>query len=127
MSRYQHHRPEATLLYQLVERYYPAFVAALAERGRQLPVDVEEEFAAYLKCGRLEHGSRDRATGAPWAVVSSVSRTARIPPAGRHFLRRNRLLHHWAKVTAGRRLRAGRLLCRQPGALTVLSTPGSGR
>lgn len=54
--RYERHRPEATLLYQLVARHYPAFVAALAERGRQLPGYVQEEFAAYLKCGRLEHG-----------------------------------------------------------------------
>ena len=54
--RYERHRPEATLLYQLVERHYPPFVAALAERGRQLPGYVQQEFAAYLKCGRLEHG-----------------------------------------------------------------------
>ena len=54
--RYERHRPEATLLYQLVERHYPAFVGALAQRGRQLPAYVHEEFAAYLKCGRLEHG-----------------------------------------------------------------------
>ena len=28
--RYERHRPEQTLLYQLVEAYYPAFVAQLA-------------------------------------------------------------------------------------------------
>jgi ribosomal protein S27E len=44
------------LLYQVVERHYPAFVAALGARGGMLPGYVEEEFAAYLKCGRLEHG-----------------------------------------------------------------------
>jgi hypothetical protein len=54
--RYARHRPETTLLYQLVERHDPAFVAALAERGRQLPGYVQEGFAAYLKCGRLEYG-----------------------------------------------------------------------
>ncbi len=54
--RYERHRPEATLLYQLAERHYPAFVAALAERGRQLSDYVQEEFAAHLKCGRLDHG-----------------------------------------------------------------------
>jgi len=54
--RYERHRPEATLLYQLVERHYPAFVAALGTRGRTLPAYVHDEFAAYLKCGRLEHG-----------------------------------------------------------------------
>ena len=54
--RYERHRPETTLLYQLVERHYPGFVAALAAKGRHLPGYVEQEFAAYLKCGRLEHG-----------------------------------------------------------------------
>lgn len=38
------------------ETHYPAFVAALGARGRTLPGYVQEEFAAYLKCGRLEHG-----------------------------------------------------------------------
>ena len=28
----------------------------LAEQGRVLPAYVEQEFEAYLKCGRLEHG-----------------------------------------------------------------------
>jgi hypothetical protein len=55
-SRYERHRPETTLLYQLVERHYPAFLEALGTRGRTLPGYVQEEFAAYLKCGRLEHG-----------------------------------------------------------------------
>ena len=53
---YVRHRPETTLLYQLVERHYPDFLAALAERDRHLPRYVEKEFDAYLKCGRLEHG-----------------------------------------------------------------------
>lgn len=54
--RYERHRPEATLLYRMVGERYPAFVAALGARGRTLPGYVQEEFAAYLKCGRLEHG-----------------------------------------------------------------------
>jgi hypothetical protein len=53
---YARHRPEATLLYQLVERHYPEFVAAREAAGRPLPKYVQEEFEAYLKCGRLEHG-----------------------------------------------------------------------
>jgi ribosomal protein S27E len=53
---YARHRPEATLLYQLVERYYPEFVAAREAAGPPLPKYVQEEFEAYLKCGRLEHG-----------------------------------------------------------------------
>jgi ribosomal protein S27E len=38
------------------ERHYPDFLAALGERDRHLPAYVNDEFEAYLKCGRLEHG-----------------------------------------------------------------------
>jgi ribosomal protein S27E len=51
---YVRHRLEATLLYQLVERHYPAFREMRAEAGRPLPDYIEQEFDAYLKCGRLE-------------------------------------------------------------------------
>lgn len=53
---YVRHRPESTLLYQLVEQHYPAFRDLRAAAGRQLPAYVQEEFDAYLKCGRLEEG-----------------------------------------------------------------------
>ena len=53
---YARHRPEATLLYQLVERHYPELVAAREAADRPLPRYVQDEFEAYLKCGRLEHG-----------------------------------------------------------------------
>jgi hypothetical protein len=53
---YERHRPEPTLLYQLVETYYPALKAHLAARGRALPGYVEREFEGFLKCGCLEHG-----------------------------------------------------------------------
>ena len=39
---------ERTLLYQLVEEYYPAFKAHLAEQGSALPGYVEQEFEGYL-------------------------------------------------------------------------------
>ncbi len=53
---YARHRPETTLLYQLVEQHYPAFRELRALAGRPLPDYVEEEFDAYLKCGRMEEG-----------------------------------------------------------------------
>jgi len=53
---YQRHRPEQTLLYQIVERHYPAFVEHLADAGKQLPGHVRQAFDAYPQCGRLEHG-----------------------------------------------------------------------
>jgi len=54
--RYERHRPEHTLLYQLVDGYYPDFVAQLAAEGTHLPGYVQREFEDYLKCGRLEGG-----------------------------------------------------------------------
>lgn len=35
-GRYQSHRPEQTLLYQIVDEYYPAFAALMAEQGKEL-------------------------------------------------------------------------------------------
>jgi hypothetical protein len=55
-ARYAHHRPETTLLYQLIEAHYPAFADQMAAHGTPLPAYVEREFDEYLKCGRLEHG-----------------------------------------------------------------------
>ncbi len=56
VPRFERHRPEQTLLYQLVDRYYPAFEAQLAVEDRVLPNYVRREFDEYLKFGRLEHG-----------------------------------------------------------------------
>jgi Transposase zinc-binding domain/Putative transposase len=53
---YTQHRPEQTLLYQLVEQHYPVFLAVREAAGRPLPGYVQQEFEKYLKCGRLEHG-----------------------------------------------------------------------
>lgn len=53
---YQRHRPEDTLLYQIVERYYPDFKAKLLEQGTVLPYHVDKEFYEFLQCGRLENG-----------------------------------------------------------------------
>jgi ribosomal protein S27E len=53
---YERHRPERTLLYRLVQEYFPAFKAYLAAQGTALPGYVERGFEDYLECGRLEHG-----------------------------------------------------------------------
>ena len=55
-ATYERHRPEQTLLYQLVEKHYPALVEQLEYQGKSLPTHVHREFEAYLNCGRLEHG-----------------------------------------------------------------------
>ena len=50
------HKPEQTLLYQLVEQNWPEFQTQLSETGRFPPRDVTREFEDYLGCGRLENG-----------------------------------------------------------------------
>jgi len=54
--RYNRHRLERTLLYQLVEQNYAAFVQQLARQGKTLPAYVHREFDSYLRCDRLEYG-----------------------------------------------------------------------
>lgn len=56
-ARYERHRPEQTLLCQLVEKHYPALVEQLEIQSKNLPAHVHQEFEVYLKCGRLEDGS----------------------------------------------------------------------
>ena len=53
---YVRHRPETTLLYQIVREYWPEFQVELSHHGGYLPAYVTKEFEEYLKCGRLEHG-----------------------------------------------------------------------
>jgi ribosomal protein S27E len=53
---YIRHKPEQTLLYQLIERNWPEFQSHLSEVGSYLPRHVAREFDEYLDCGRLEHG-----------------------------------------------------------------------
>jgi hypothetical protein len=53
---YKRHKPEETLLYQIISKYYPQFLAHMAEHGKDLPKYVRTEFEEYLKCGCLEHG-----------------------------------------------------------------------
>lgn len=55
-THYERHRPEQTLLYQLVEQHYPTFKASLEFQGQNLPLYIQQEFEAFLECGRLEHG-----------------------------------------------------------------------
>ena len=82
---YARHRPESTLLYQLVERRYPAFRELRCESGRPLQEYVEQELEAYLKCGRLEHGFlrvRCEACRAEKLVAFSCKRRGFCPSCG---------------------------------------------
>jgi hypothetical protein len=55
-ATHERHRPEKTLLCQLIEKYYRALTEQLEAQGKRLPLHVPQEFEAYLKCGRLEYG-----------------------------------------------------------------------
>ena len=48
-AHYTRHRPEQTLLYQLVKTHNPAFLAELARCERTLPDYVQREFEDYRK------------------------------------------------------------------------------
>jgi ribosomal protein S27E len=82
---YRRHRPEQTLLYQVVARHYPAFVELMEAEERPLPGFVRREFEAYLKCGRLEHGFlrvRCEACHAEKLVAFSCKRRGWCPSCG---------------------------------------------
>ena len=49
---YVRHRPEHTLLYEIVAEHYPTFSDLLEQQGSPLPAYVAREFDEFLKCGR---------------------------------------------------------------------------
>lgn len=53
---YERHKPEKTLLYQIIQQHYPDFRSELEAQDRPLPRYVQDEFDAFLECGCLEHG-----------------------------------------------------------------------
>ena len=53
---YERHRPEQTPLFALINEHFPRFLQRLEAEGVSLPQFVNDEFEAYLKCGRLEYG-----------------------------------------------------------------------
>ncbi len=75
------HRPERTLLYRLVEQYYPTFKSHLASSGSHLPRYVEQEFEAFLKGGQSErpHWSTVSFACVATVVVLNIS----LSPAAR--------------------------------------------
>ncbi|MBY8598739.1 transposase zinc-binding domain-containing protein, partial [Escherichia coli] len=78
-------RPEQTLLYQIVDEYYPAFAALMAEQGKELPGYVQREFEEFLQCGRLEHGFlrvRCESCHAEHLVAFSCKRRGFCPSCG---------------------------------------------
>jgi hypothetical protein len=58
VGRYQRHRPEQTLLYQIVDEYYPAFTTYLTEQGRELPGYVQRAQGTGSPISRLRSMAR---------------------------------------------------------------------
>lgn len=73
-ATYERHRPEQTLLYQLVDKHFPALVDQLEFHGENLPAHGHREFEAYLKCSRL---------GVSWHfLVRNEGSAPAVAPAG---------------------------------------------
>ena len=102
---YVRHKPEQTLLYQLVEKYWPQFQAQLNETGRFLPRHVTREFEDYLSCGRLENGFlRVRCYSCSHEHLVAFSCTN-----SRRFRRTTWVLHQlWCQTHGGDRCASGR-------------------
>ncbi|STV76287.1 transposase [Klebsiella pneumoniae] len=86
-GRYQSHRPEQTLLYQIVDEYYPAFAALMAEQGKELPGYVQREFEEFLQCGGWSMAfygfAASLATPSTWSLSAvSVAVSARAVGRG---------------------------------------------
>jgi len=99
-GRYQRHRPEQTLFYQLVDEYYPAFAALMAEHGKELPGYVQREFEEFLNCGRLEHGFlrvRCETCLAEHLVAFSCKRRGFCPSCGARRMAERRAAMTWAQ------------------------------
>ena len=47
-ATYERHRPEQTLLYQLIEEHYPALIEQLDAQGKNLPLHVRQDAMPHL-------------------------------------------------------------------------------
>ncbi len=102
---YRRHRPEQTLLYQIVKRFYPEFRDVMAAQSKSLPAHVQQEFEEYLKCGRLEHGFlRVQCTSChhEHLVAFSCTNSRRFRRASRVLPKLRREAHGRKRSLAGR-------------------------
>lgn len=54
--KYQRRQPKKTLLYRMIEAYWPLFIKEQARVNKKLPLFIHQEFDEYLKCGIPEYG-----------------------------------------------------------------------
>ncbi len=86
-GRYQSHRPEQTLLYQIVDEYYPAFAALMAEQGKELPGYVQRNLKNFSNAGGWSMAfygfAASLATPSTWSLSAvSVAVSARAVGRG---------------------------------------------
>lgn len=86
-GRYQSHRPEQTLLYQIVDEYYPAFAALMAEQGKELPAMCNGNLKNFSNAGGWSMAfygfAASLATPSTWSLSAvSVAVSARAVGRG---------------------------------------------
>ena len=82
---YERHRPEQTLLYQIIDQHYPDFLSAMQAQGRPLPGYVQDEFEAFLQCSRLEYGLMGRVLGIVYrALATHIIHKAELTKSAAH-------------------------------------------
>jgi hypothetical protein len=81
-GRYERHRPEQTLLYQVIAQHYPTFLGRLTAEGRTLPRYVQGEFEAYLNMGSCECAAKSATERNSWPSAASAGVSARAAVRG---------------------------------------------
>ena len=56
MAEYERHKPEKTLLHEVVREQLEGFLASASHRDQPVPRFIEQELRAFLRCGVLAHG-----------------------------------------------------------------------
>jgi len=75
---HRRHRPEGTLLYQIIEQHYPDFAAMMSAQGRPLPIFVQREFGWSTAVSLRPRAWPSRRTSSPRLVTPAhVHRPAR--------------------------------------------------
>ena len=55
-ATYQRRQPEQSLIYRIVQEYWPIFVREQKRVGKTLPLFIQDEFAKFFSCGIPENG-----------------------------------------------------------------------
>ena len=55
-AEYERHKPQKSLLYQIIQRHWPSFVAHCEAHDHPVPNFIKKEFEAYFRCGVLDYG-----------------------------------------------------------------------